>query len=786
MASLIGKPLPRVEDLRLVAGKGRFTDDIHPPGALWMYVLRSPHAHAVIADIRPGTAAAAPGVLAVLTAADYRADGNQPIQHQANPPDALDVTIPSFFPEPGTLALELPQPPFAEEKVRHVGEAVALVIAETLDQARDAAELIEVDYDLLPAVVSAVDALAEGAPRICPSLPGNLCLQAEYGDAEETGRAFRAASFVIEREFHNQRIVNCQMEPRSAVGLYDRASGIYTLITGSQGVVRQRIGLAAALSVPKEQVQVLTHDVGGGFGPRTSLYPESVLVAWAAKRLGRPVRWTCDRSDSFLSDYQGRDLATRAALAFDAGGRITAFRTELIGNLGAYPASFAPLANGCRVAPTVYDVPVALVKVRAALTNTTPTVPYRGAGRPEATFVIERLLDLAAKQLGLDRIDLRRRNLIPKHKLPYRTAVGLTYDSGDFHGNMELALERADWQGFAERRSASLERGLRRGIGLANYVETPVGAAREKVVVTVRADGTVEVVSGTQSTGQGHETTFAQVVADTLGVPFDAVRLFTGDSRVVDIGGGTHSDRSMRLVGTLLVRAGEELIARGRALAASLLDCDPAQVGFAEGLFTALTTNRSIDLFDLARTLEQQAAPSDALSATADMVGRIAAYPTGCAVCELEVDPETGVVRIERYTCIDDVGTPINPLIVDGQVHGGIAQGVGQALYEFLAVDGRDGQVAGGSFMDYAVPRADRLPSFDVELTKDPTTTPGNRLGVKGSGESGTTPATAAVINALVDALDAYGIEHMEMPATPRRVWNAIQSAQGAERGARR
>jgi carbon-monoxide dehydrogenase large subunit len=519
--------------------------------------------------------------------------------------------------------------------------------------------------------------------------------------------------------------------------------------------------------VPPEKVHVVCPDVGGGFGPRSNLYPEQVLVAWAARRVGRPVRWTSDRSEAFLTDYQGRDMITRAALALDSDGRILALRAVLLGNIGAHTVTFVPLFNSYRVLTSVYDIPAAYAELCGVLTNTVPTAPYRGAGRPEAIHVIERLLDMAARRLKLDRVEIRRRNMITKSALPYRNPMGLNYDSGDFHANMQTTLDRADWAGFATRREASRRRGRRRGIAVANYIEAPVGAPREKVVVTVCRDNSVEIVSGTQSTGQGHATSFAQVIADYLGVPFERIRLVTGDTAVVTIGGGTHSDRSMRIAGTLLVQAATDLIERGRALAAPLLNAAPADLTFAEGRFRAPHSDRSLSLFDLARDHE--------LAAPAEFSGRIPAHPTGCAVCELEVDPETGMVDILRYTTVDDVGQAINPLIVDGQTHGGIVQGVGQALSETIALEPATGQVLSGSFMDYGMPRADRLPSFDVVLAEDPTL--GNPLRVKGGGEGGITPATAVVINALVDALAEDGIEDIEMPATPHRIWAALAAA---------
>ncbi|HWF97202.1 MAG TPA: xanthine dehydrogenase family protein molybdopterin-binding subunit, partial [Xanthobacteraceae bacterium] len=570
MPRFIGKSIPRLEDERFVTGRGRYTNDIPPPDACFAYVLRSPHAHARIRAIRIEPARACPGVLAILTAADYAADGHKGIAQFANTADAVEPQKPAFGGSPDHFVFEHPQAVLAGERVRYVGEPVALIVAQTLDQARDAAEAVEVDYEELPAVVSIEDALKPSAPQLWDGASGNVSLRARYGNAEAVARTFAAAALVIERDLPNQRIVNCQMEPRAASGLYDPDTDCYTLIAGGQGVVRHRGALSGALGVPPAKVRVVSPDVGGGFGSRSLLYPEFVLVVWAAKRLRRPVRWNSDRSEAFLSDFQGRDMSVRIAAAFNRRGRLLAARYLVDGNLGAHPAAFVSLNNYRRLATTVYDLRSVEVNVRGVLTNSTPTCPFRGAGRPEAMFVMERLLDLAAERLHIDRIEIRRRNLIGKSQLPYPTAMGLTYDSGDFHGNMAAALARAEWSGFPQRRKTSRRAGRLRGIGVANYIEAPVGAPYERVVLTVKPDGQVEMICGTQSSGQGHETVFAQVAADLLDVPLGSVKLLTGDSREVEKGGGTHSARSMRLVGTLLVEACEKILARARGLAAEL------------------------------------------------------------------------------------------------------------------------------------------------------------------------------------------------------------------------
>jgi carbon-monoxide dehydrogenase large subunit len=779
-APFIGRPMRRLEDVRLTTGRGRYTDDIDLPAQAHAAFVRSPHPHARIVRLDAAAAHAMPGVLAVFTAQDYAAAGGRGIEHFAVPADAHDVKRPAFHDWRGAAPLRIRVLPLAVDKVRYVGEPIVMVVAESARLARDAAERVAVDYEALPAVTDARAALAPGAPLVHDAAPGNLALHVELGDAAAVEAALAAAHLVVAHAFRSQRIVSAQMEPRAALGAYDRASGLFTVISGSQGAVRLKTTLADCLAVAPEQVHAITPDVGGAFGLRTNVYPEQVMVAFAARALGRPVKWLGDRSECFLADFQGRDLVTAARLAVDADGRILAMAVDHIGNLGAYPVSYVWLSNAYRVTPSVYDVPLVHLSLRAALTNTVPTAPYRGAGRPEATLVIERLIDLAAKRLGIDRVELRRRNLVRRTQLPYRSATGLTYDSGDFRGNMARALALAQWKGFPARRRAARKRGRLAGIGIANYVESPVGMPAEYVRLTVEPEGVVEAVAGTQSTGQGHETTFAQVLADRLGIRPEQVRLVTGDTKAVPSGGGSHSDRSMRLAGTLLVRTSDKVIAQARAVFAALTGARAEDVRFDDGFFHALHSNRRLDIFDIARAIADDPALApdlrQPLCGEQSFYGRIPAYPTGCAVCEVEIDPDTGAVVLTRYTSVDDAGQAINPLILHGQVHGGIVQGAGQALMETTAHDGA-GQVLAASFMDYAVPRADAVPTFAVELVEDPTD--GNPLRVKGGGEAGITPALAVVTNAIVDALSGYGIEHIDMPATPARVWAALRAAQG-------
>jgi carbon-monoxide dehydrogenase large subunit len=780
-ARYIGRSLPRLEDVRLVLGAGRYTDDFSFEGEVHAVFVRADRPHARILRVDVTQAGAMAGVLRALSARDYAADGLKPVAHAANPPDALDVLRASFDPSNSSTIVEFGQPPLAGDRVRFVGEALAVVVATSAQGARDAAERVVVDYEDLPHVTEAADALAPDAPLLWEAAPGNVALRSEAGDAAAVEKAFAQAHLVLRKTFVNQRIVNCQTEPRASLARYDAQTG-YEVIAGGQGVVRQRVALATALAEPAERVRLICPDVGGGFGPRTSLGVETVVVAWLARKLGRPVRWTSDRSEAFLTDFQGRDLKADVGVAFDKRGRILGLHVRQIGNLGAYPASFAPLANGVRIVTTAYAVPCVRMELQGALTNTVPTVPYRGAGRPEATFALERMLDAAARRLDIDRIEIRRRNLVTRARMPYVTAAGLTLDSGDFHANMERALDLADRRGFAARRRASAREGMLRGLGLANYIEAPVGAAREKIILRVSDQDVVEIVAGTQSTGQGHATTFAQVAADRLGLPIEAFRLVTGDTRVVSVGGGTHSDRSMRLVGALLLEACDTLMARGREMAAHAMSEAPDALVFEDGAFVG-PRGRRLSLFELAGLAQSGGLPSQmgrALVAEAEIGRRIPAHPTGCAVCEIVVDPQTGVARIERYASVDDVGLAVNPMIVDGQVHGGIAQGAGQALMEGFSISA-DGQPLAGSFMDYAVPRAGDLPSFDVALAHDPTMVAANTLGVKGGGEGGVTPAIAAIVNALGDALRDYDIEDISMPASPQAIWRLIKDAKARQ-----
>jgi carbon-monoxide dehydrogenase large subunit len=776
----VGRPLPRLEDQRLLRGAGQYTDDFTFADQAYAAFVRSPHAHARILSVDIRLACESTGVIAVMTGADYLADGLGAIAHNAPPTDAADARQPAFRYADNRRPFEEPQLPLAPHEVRYVGEPVVVVVAETAAQARDAAELVEVDYDVLPAVADIREALTPNAPLVWDSVPGNIALDGEHGDRQGTWSALAGAEVVVEHEFRNQRIANAQLEPRSAMGVFEAEHQRYVMIAGSQGVSRQHAALAAALRVPMERLRVICPDVGGGFGPRSYLQCEQVVVVWAAKRVGRPVRWTSDRSEAFLSDHQGRDSLATLRLGLDRSGRIQGLAADCVYNIGAHAVGgYVPIANFSRILSSIYDVPHAHVRMRGVLTHTGCTGPFRGAGRPEAMFMLERLLDLAAGRLGIDRVALRNRNLIRHERLPYRTPLGLTYDSGDFVGNMQRVLELADWDGFPVRRAEAAAYGRYAGIGLANYVEAPVGAPHERVKATVHSnEPVVELVAGTQSTGQGHATSFAQVAADQLGVTPDQVRLVTGDTALVTSGGGTHSDRSMRLAGTLIVQACDQIRSRCRDIAAQLLEVAADDLVCEDGWWVAAGTDRRVSLFELAHAAEHNVMlPAElrgVLSGEAAFTGRIPAHPTGAAVCELEIDAETAEVSIVRYTAVDDVGQPINPLILHGQVVGGIVQGMGQALTEKLMYEEGSGQLLTGSFLDYAIPRASCLPNFVLDLTEDPTT--GNPLRVKGGGEAGITPCLAAVVNAAVDALSPLGVTHLEMPLTAARIWTNAQS----------
>jgi carbon-monoxide dehydrogenase large subunit len=739
----IGASLPRLEDARLLTGGGCYSDDFTLPGQAYAWVVRSPHAHARIVAVDTSAARALPGVLLVLTGADAVADRLRPVPHIPAAMSPPDIKLPNID---GSVHRVVRPDVLAIETACFVGEAVAFVVAETLALAKDGAEAVQVDYQELPPLAdTVVDSLV--------------------GDPAATQAAFARARHVVKLRTEIQRVTGVPMEPRAALGHFDAASGRYTLYAGGGAIVRPKKEVAIILGIEPEQVRVIAREVGGNFGTRNYFYPEFALVCWASRRIGRPVKWTCERHEAFLSDYAGRDFLIESELALDADGGFLGLSAQSTSNLGAYTASFVPLTKGTQLMTSLYRMP-AVARARGVLTNTPSTAPYRSAGRPEAMFVIERLIDLAARAHGFDRIELRRRNLITT--TPHTNAFGVTYDSGDYLSTFDEVLKLADWNGFARRRAATEARGLRRGIGLGGYVESQSGAPIERAEVTVLAEGAVEIVIGTLSSGQGHATSFAQLAGEWLGVPADKVRLVTDDSDRVSVGGGSHSGRSIRLAATTIHQASVGIIAKGRKLAAHLLEAAEADIVFAEGRFTIAGTDRGIGLLALA-------AERGPIADQADVDSRVGSYPYGWHVCEVEVDAETGVARIDRYTTIDDVGRAVNPLILHGQTHGGIAQGAGQALMErcFYAPDG---QLLSGSFMDYAMPHADDFPSFTTALSEVPSTN--HPLGFRGGGEGGITPALGVIINAVVDALADLGVTHIDMPASPGRVWRAIRDAQ--------
>ena len=743
-------------------------------------MVRSPHPHARIIAIDAARAKAMPGVVGVLTGADCAADNIGPVPHDPVPKTKFDMKLTG---PGGTAVFAGPHALLPADKVRHVGEAVVMVVAETKAQAMDAAEAVEVRYDELPFVLHTEDAMQPGAPTLWDQVPDNITVETFFGDKDATDRAFARAAHVVKRKFHIGRVTGVPMEPRAALAQYDAATDSYLLYAGSGGAVRQQNELIKVVGVPPERLRVISADVGGNFGTRNRTYVEFGLVLWAAKKLGRPVKFTAMRSEAFLSDYQGRDLVTSVELALDEKHKFIGLRATNISNVGARCVSLSPLSKGSGLISGSYAIPAASLRSVAVFTNTMPTNAYRSSGRPEVTFAIEQLVDEAARQLGVDRIALRRKNLVSPKAMPYRNSVGMLYDSGQYEGNMDWAMDIADWKGFPARRREAKRRGKLLGRGLANYVESSIGAPKEQARITVRpldssGPARVDAVIGTQSNGQGHETSFAQVVADLLRVPDEAVNIIYGDTAVVKVGGGSHSGRSMRHAATVFSKAAVDLIAKGKVIAAIVMGVAPNTVSFDDGRFSSRDTNLTFDFLELAGEAARHKLPEalkDGIAVVTDNEMHEPVFPNGTAICEVEVDPDTGAIEITRYACIDDVGRCINPLIVHGQTHGAIAQGVGQAMWEQVYLDPDSGQPLTGSFMDYGMPRADLLPSFRTEIAE--VLSPTNPLGIKAGGEGGTTAAPAVVVSAILDALQELGVRDMPMPATSYAVWRAIQQA---------
>jgi carbon-monoxide dehydrogenase large subunit len=772
----IGRSVKRREDLRLLTGQGRYAEDWNAPEQVHAAFVRSPHAHGDVVAIDAAPARAVDGVLDVFTGRDLLADGVG--------------GIPTLIAERGGGIRSRDGSPFAEpiwyplatDRVRHVGEPVAIVVAATAAAAQDGAEAVAVRYAVRRAVVDGAAALADGAPELHAGAAGNRAYDWECGDAEATARAIATAAHVTRLTVVDNRLVTCFMEPRAALAQWDSGGGRYTLHASLQSVHQLATNLARILGVGTERVRCVTGDVGGGFGSKIQTYPEYVALAWAARRMARPVKWVSSRSEGFVTDAQSRDHVLVGELALDPTGRITALRVHSTSNLGAYVAPSIPistLSNMQRMISSLYAIPAIHLRVEGAFTNTVPINVYRGVGRLECVYTVERLIERAARETGRDPAALRRANLM--RTFPYRTATGAVYDSGDYVARLDEAIERADAAGFPARRAAAAQRGTLRGIGLGPYVEGTGGVPQEYAEVRVLPTGIVEVPIGSQSQGQGHETVFAQVVAERLGVPFETLRIVMGDTDRVAKGVGTFASRSMVRAGSAAVEASAGVVAAGAAMAAHLLEAAAADIEYRDGAFRVVGTDRAIGIFDVARAAAASKLPpalGTTLGAATMHENPAFAFANGCEVCEVEVDPETGAVEIAALTMVDDSGRSVNPMIVHGQQHGAVAQGIGQALLEHGVYDAENGQLLSGSFLDYAIPRADDLPAISVTSRDVPS--PTNPLGVKGAGEGGTVGAPGAVVHAILDALAPLGVTHIDMPATPARVWRAIQQARSS------
>jgi aerobic carbon-monoxide dehydrogenase large subunit len=774
----IGQPVRRVEDRRFLTGHGSYVDDLMLPRQAYAFMLRSPHAHAVIRAIDTRAAAAAPGVVAVLTGEDLARDGLGPI------PCLIPVTFRDGSPAP------LPaRPALVRERARHVGDTVAMVVADTLAAARDAAELIPIDYEPLPAAVDTADALDPGQPQVWDEAYGNLAFDWQVGDAAAADRALAAARHRVTLDIVNNRVVVNSMEPRGAIGGYDPGEDSYTLWSATQGSHFLRGLLAEAVfKIPENRIRVVTPDVGGGFGMKFFLYPEHVLVLWAAKKIGRPVKWTSERSDAFMTDTQGRDNLTRLELALDDELRFHGLKVTNIANMGAYLSNFAPeipTGSGGVMYSGVYAIPAISVAVKGVYTHTVPVDAYRGAGRPEAAYALERLVDFAAHRLGVTGAELRRRNFIRPEAMPYATPLGLVYDSGDFARNMEDALAAMDAAGFAARRAEALARDRFRGLGHAVYIEQSGMPPDEFAELRFDPSGTLTMLMGTQSSGQGHQTAYAQLAAEKLGLPLDKIRVLQGDTAAIGFGRGTGGSRSLPVGGASVDAAAQKLIAKGRRIAAHLLEAAEADVAFDDGLFRIAGTDREVDIEAVARAAFNPAQlPPDiepGFAESGHFTPPAPTFPNGCHVCEVEIEPDTGHIDIVRYLVVDDFGTVVNPLLLHGQVQGGVAQGVGQAMLERTVFDPETGQLVTGSLTDYCLPRAEDLPRIEFSYNVVPCRT--NPLGLKGAGEAGAIGAPPALINAIVDALAPLGVEQIDMPATPERLWQTIRAAQARKAG---
>jgi aerobic carbon-monoxide dehydrogenase large subunit len=763
----VGQSVPRTEDPMLLRGKGLYTDDVSLPGQAYAVMVRSQNAHGVIRAIDTAGAAKMPGVLGVYTGDDLKGYG------------PLKCVVP-FNNRDGTPMKKPPREALAKDKVRYVGDPVAFVVAETLLQAKDAAEAVSLDIETLPAVTAAEDACRDDAPQLYEDVPGNVALDYHYGDAAAVNAAFTAAAHVTKLRLVNSRLVVNAMEPRAAVASHD--GNRFTLHVGSQGVFGMRANIAEAMGVTPKEVHILTGQVGGSFGMKAAMFPEYICVLHAARALGRPVKWTEDRSGSFVSDSHGRNHDVDAELALDADGHFLALRLTNFANMGAFLSPVAPMPgtiNAVKNVQSMYRTPLIEVSTKCVFTNTSHVSAYRGAGRPEGNYYMERLIDAAAAEMGIDRMTLRRRNQIRPAELPRKTASAVTYDSGDFAALSKQAFELADGKGFARRKRESLRRGRLRGLGIGNFLEVTAPPSKELAGITFNADGTVTLTTGTLDFGMGHATPFAQVLSARLGIPFDKIKLLQGDSDRLIAGGGSGGSKSLIHTGTAIVEASVKVIEKGKELSSHLLEAAPSDIAFEKGNFTIVGTDRSVSIMELAQKLHSGInLPADApQSLDVDHISdgpSASTFPNGCHIAEVEIDSDTGAVEVVKYSCVNDFGVVVNPMIVAGQLHGGVVQGIGQALMEKTVYD-RDGQLLTGSFMDYAMPRAGDVPSFVLEDHPAPATT--NPLGVKGCGEAGCAGALTSVMNAVIDALSDFGIRHVDMPLTPAIVWQALQDA---------
>ena len=777
-----GQSVRRTEDPRLLMGRGEYTDDISLPGEAHAAFLRSPHAHARITAIDTAAAAAIPGVLGIFTGQDTKTDGLGTISCMIGIKD-----------KDGNEMSHHQLPLLVDDRVCFVGDNVAMVVAEDAVTARDALEALVVEYDPLPVAAAPLDAIRDDAPQIYDGAPGNRAFYWQTGDDEAVEKAFAKAAHVTELDLVNNRIVSAAVECRAVIGSYDRETGRYTLYAPCQGghLIRRQLS-ENTLKVPLEDIRVIVPDVGGGFGTKIFHYPEEALTLWASKKLGRPVRWTGDRGESFLCDTHGRDQTTRAALALDADGRFLALRFHSYAGMGAYLHAFAPYVvavNYGTMSAGAYATPAIHAVIEGIYCNTVPNDAYRGAGRPEAAYLIERLVDTAARDMGLSPPEMRRRNFIKPDQMPFTTATGHTYDTGDYDKNMTDALLAADWDGFEGRRKAATERGRIRGIGLATYIEVCPGGGEEEATYRFNGDGTVSLYVGTQSNGQGHATAYAQVASQSLGIPFEKIVVVDGDTDLIPFGGGTGGSRSITSGGAAIEAVSAKLIDKGRQTAARLLQSKADEIEYTGGHFSVSGTDRGIGLFELAQAAGEDETLLPDREEEADVGGGLdtrdrflrdkSTFPNGCHICEVEIDPATGQVTIVNYVVVDDFGNLINPLLVTGQVHGGIAQGLGQALLEKVEYDRHTGQMLNASFMDYCLPRAEHVHPIDLSFNELACTT--NPLGVKGAGEAGTTGSCPAIINAIVDALAPFGVRTIDMPATPEKIWRTLQSANNGD-----